>query len=867
MENRGSEWRKWDLHVHTPYTHLNKYQSTDDEFISQIIKENISVIGLTNYFKFTEEEYVLKKKLEEKGVVVFLNLEIRLTYQNKEDDCCDLHIIFDKDLSVEKIKDFLSNLTLSVNGNPIKAKDISNVNDGFKKAVVEFKDLTNTLKDESLGLANKYLIGFLSRGKGNARSSSVYETIAKEADLLIHSSDSEKSIIEDHAFWESQGKPLLQTSDAHNLDKIGTKFTWIKAVPVFEGLIQIKYEPTERVRIQDEKPDKKSVYNTIDSIQFTTVNNGFFTNKKIFLNPNLNTIIGGKSTGKSNLLRKIAKTIDKTQYAERTDKNLDWITQDLSIEWCGGDNTDKKILYIPQSFLIKDIEDRKDISKIIETALKGDKSRYKLYEDLEAYQHSIQNTISAKVDDLFENGRQQNLKEEKLRELGNKHGIQEQINKLQIEKIQLLKDLKIEEKEIEKLKDNQKKSEGYKNELSNLAKDSDILKSKIEFLGKYNDKILIEEKDFFINENIRNQVNTFYHEKNEEAFKLVVNFIELKLLDISKTNDTLNKAKDLVDSEILESNTKIQKQTFIEKIDNEIVTEQQKLKDREQLEKEIKLIVKSSQEIIDNIFIEFDKFYFGKESFVKGFTFNEDSLEIGYKLSTAHNSVFEWVKDNAINLKTSYCVSINEGFKNPINIDDYDTFLKCIKFFFIEAITNKIPFKYGHNSKSFIKKLLEDWFSLKTVMNYEGDPIEHMSDGKKAFVLLKLLINIDNSSYPIIIDQPEDSLDNRSIYNELTTYIKEKKRIRQIIIVTHNANLVVGADAENIIVANQHGNNSKNKNSVQFDYINGALEETKALDNKITTELERLGIKEHICSILEGGKLAFNKRKNKYNLN
>ena len=54
---------------------------------------------------------------------------------------------------------------------------------------------------------------------------------------------------------------------------------------------------------------------------------------------------------------------------------------------------------------------------------------------------------------------------------------------------------------------------------------------------------------------------------------------------------------------------------------------------------------------------------------------------------------------------------------------------------------------------------------------------------------------------------------------------------------------------------------------MQFDYINGALEETKALDNKITTELERLGIKEHICSILEGGKLAFNKRKNKYNLN
>lgn len=61
------------------------------------------------------------------------------------------------------------------------------------------------------------------------------------------------------------------------------------------------------------------------------------------------------------------------------------------------------------------------------------------------------------------------------------------------------------------------------------------------------------------------------------------------------------------------------------------------------------------------------------------------------------------------------------------------------------------------------------------------------------------------SKCPILIDQPEDDLDNRSIFDELIPFIRKKKIERQIIIVTHNANVVLGGDAEEIIVANQEG--------------------------------------------------------------
>ena len=83
--------------------------------------------------------------------------------------------------------------------------------------------------------------------------------------------------------------------------------------------------------------------------------------------------------------------------------------------------------------------------------------------------------------------------------------------------------------------------------------------------------------------------------------------------------------------------------------------------------------------------------------------------------------------------------------------------------------------------------------------------------------------------------------------------------------VSHNANLVVGADAEQVIVANRHGTDRKNDKNRMFDYLSGSLENTKApvIDSCI---LNTCGIREHTCKILEGGEEAFNKRIYKYNL-
>ena len=156
----------------------------------------------------------------------------------------------------------------------------------------------------------------------------------------------------------------------------------------------------------------------------------------------------------------------------------------------------------------------------------------------------------------------------------------------------------------------------------------------------------------------------------------------------------------------------------------------------------------------------------------------------------------------------------------------------------------------------------QQWYTINYNLQYDGDNFDQMSPGKKAFVVLTLILEFSKDKKPVIIDQPEDSLDNRAIYNDLTNYLKEKKKERQIILVTHNPNIVVGADAENVIVANQHSEDAPNTHEIQFEYTNGSLENTYSKDVKYT--LEKQGIREHVVEILEGGKEAFEKREKKY---
>ena len=204
----------------------------------------------------------------------------------------------------------------------------------------------------------------------------------------------------------------------------------------------------------------------------------------------------------------------------------------------------------------------------------------------------------------------------------------------------------------------------------------------------------------------------------------------------------------------------------------------------------------------------------------------------------------------------------NYVFNDEMHVSNFRAIFDKI----LDPSANNIRFNQGGTVQTIAVSLFNDYFSVNYELSQGGEDILKMSPGKKGMILLFLILHLSNADYPILIDQPEDNLDNRTVYTELKDFIKQKKIERQIITVTHNANIVVPTDAENVIVANQQGQDmGKNNAMYRFEYISGSLENTfrSAGTSGI---LHQMGIKEHVCEILEGGEAAFMEREKRYSL-
>lgn len=131
-------------------------------------------------------------------------------------------------------------------------------------------------------------------------------------------------------------------------------------------------------------------------------------------------------------------------------------------------------------------------------------------------------------------------------------------------------------------------------------------------------------------------------------------------------------------------------------------------------------------------------------------------------------------------------------------------------------------------------------YSLKDGESFK--PVEQGSPGQKTAALLAFILSY--GSEPLVLDQPEDDLDNHLIYDLIVTQLREIKQKRQILIVTHNANIVVNGDAENIIA---------------LDVRSG--------QTRIVTQggLQEPSIRHEICRVMEGGKDAFDQRYRRIN--
>ncbi len=138
-----------------------------------------------------------------------------------------------------------------------------------------------------------------------------------------------------------------------------------------------------------------------------------------------------------------------------------------------------------------------------------------------------------------------------------------------------------------------------------------------------------------------------------------------------------------------------------------------------------------------------------------------------------------------------------------------------------------------------------DYLRPKYNLQWGGRELDELSPGERGTVLLLFYLLLDSANVPLIIDQPEENLDNQTVFNVLVPAIKEARTRRQIVIVTHNPNLAVVCDADQIIYAHL----SKSEGN-RVTYLSGSIE------NPI--------INQKIIDVLEGTRPAFDNRESKY---
>ena len=862
---RGSEWRKWDLHIHTPasYDYKNK-GITNAEFIQVLEDNEISAVAITDHHIIDIDRIKdLSEKAKQKGIVVFPGIEILSDARGRE----PIHIIgiFSNKSNINHI------------WSQIKAKtDISKI-EGEGKAINEiYCNLNDTIKlIHELGGIVTIHAGHKSNSIENI-SHTIPQGDAQKQDIAgvvdIFEVENEQDVndyntIVNSAIEKTVNKrlPVIVCSDNHNINEYTVKQNcWIKANTTFEGLKQILYEPSDRVRIQEEKPEQKNDYQIINSISF---NNKEMGQQEILFNQNLNSIIGGRSSGKSILLGCLACLNDSGKEAKEPEEyfkdynsHVHEIAKKATVKWRDSSTDARKIIYYSQSEISQIVRPNEygitGINGLLEGIIKKEQGKLELIQQYDKELISIKTKINSKINDYCELKRQINEKNDLISEIGDKKGIIGEINKI--------------EKEIEFI---QKTAGDYLSDQENIAfkeqKDK-LEKNEIKINNLFSDKTqfnILKSADFFISFDSQisglsslyhDKVLSFYNEIKETVKEKWIQFVEKQIQDIASQEQLINsESTEITESNLFRKGKAYNDNNKILSSRNDVLKEEKNKKnmiEKEEVELEkLKMAKDSCKKEIWETYIIYKNL---TEKITNKLVINKDKVSISARSNLIYKKFFE-IALGAIDRRNKDVKKYD--YYSEISTENQEDLIREL----FDGITNDTVALKKDYQQTLVDLYSNCYYEISYDVIYEGDSFKTMSEGKKAFIVLRLLLDFDDSKCPIIIDQPEDDLDNRAIYEKLVTYLREQKKKRQIILATHNPNVVVGADSELVIVANQNGTDSPNQDELKFEYYGNGIEDSFK-DNTATTVLLKQGIREHICDILEGGNVAFQIREKKY---
>ncbi|RCW20769.1 TrlF family AAA-like ATPase [Marinilabilia salmonicolor] len=883
IEN-GAKFFRADLHIHS-YGEVGSYDVTDTgmtptNIIDKAIEEKLSIISITDHNSIGN----LKEAIEySEGKDIYLIPGVELSTSQGH------LLVYFPDLS--SISAFMGKLDISdnkelCNHTIVQCLDLAKKYDGIgilshidsdAGFEIYMKGYT-PFKEEILLHDNLY--GFEITKLNSIKWFTDLDDVEDRRNLI---NKRRKKLNEDPTL--DIAKTL--SSDSHSIEGFGKnldgakKLTRIKIDDFnFHSFKIALKDSAARVRLEDVIP------NSIPHFIGIKYHGGILDNQIIKFSKNLNCLIGGRGTGKSTILESVRTTSGNKTRNELVDNEV-WPDR-ISLVY--QDETGRIIEYAKDKLNspINQTDPENGLSYInIESIGQG--------ETAETIKNCDKDPIVLLdfIDDFIDFGDYKGADDEICQELLDNQSKLERLA-LEVSNVEEIKKAKLNsENQLNALKSKNAKKVveleeslagekllrdelvDYLNKLFKGIKDSLSDKSLFSLVLELDDSKVKIGKDEFaevknIVNNLSNNIDSISSQFNADS-KEVIESIKKQLKEWNaKEAKILNQIEEI--RKELESKGVKLDIAFIRKITKDVTDYTTKLNEIKKKQEELKKLKKERIELVNKRIDLKNKVYYLRHDYAKQLNDNLKSTVIDYGINLKFvQGTFSVELSNIIKECMGWRTSqvpkadlmVNQlGFHkiyNSINRNDIADIIKVKSTtgnsLFNSSEANIIIQELSKQENLFrIERCaFEDFPSInvtKLVIEPDGERktliknFSKLSLGQQQSIMLSILL-FSKRNCPLILDQPEDNLDSEFVFKTLVKNLRRIKEYRQVIVVTHNANIAVLGDAELIIP------------------LKSTSERTHILDRG---SIDNLRTKKHACDILEGGELAFRKRQEIYDL-
>jgi len=868
MENifqNGSKWLRADFHLHTradkkEFTYLGDDNSFVNDYVNQLVAQDIQIGVIANHNKFDPGEFkAIKKRARKENIFILPGVELSVN-----DGANGIHclLVFDFEKWYTNGDDFINQfLTAAFEGIENHENENTRCQYNLETVLQKLNGHANKGRDSFIVLAHvEQSSGFFHMPNGGHIQQLASNKLFRQFVLgfqKVRSFDKVndwKSWLKGYipAFVEGSDPKCLEETGRPQLQKDKEKRTFVKVGDFnFEAL---KYALTDfEHRIKDYKPALNNAY--IKSITFEYGRSDVET---IDFSPELNSLIGIRGSGKSSIIEILRYTLGVPLSPVAVDKNYkDGLIENVLKS--GGKSVVTVVNKNGEEYRIKKIYGQKE--DIFQADVPKPGISIEAIFDMPVY--FGQKDLSHK-DTNFEADFIRRLTGTRLKDIHSKIEHKKSEVEIAITEIKKYKNLSELKRDTETAMQNARhqleffREKGVEEKLKQQTLfDSDVSKMSHtdESLKSYLKELesVISNNNYFFQQEMTGSAmnNDFFEEAQALIQALKTEFEKLKTA-YGNSIQLQQRYKELMDSMTVkreglkEEFAKIKREINEEtvnpdnflKLNRQIEISKLKLLEIDRLEKKRKewqddLSTKLTE--LENLWVEEHQLLEKEVNRIKQTT---NKLDISVEFKGEREKFIDKMRQvfRGSGIRDKDYQEIEKNYKDFIQIHNDSSKLNDIL-----NENHLVDFKrrFWEN----LAELLTFKVNSRIIIQYNGKSLDKHSLGQRASALiLFLLAQKDNDI--LIIDQPEDDLDNQTIYDEVIKELKKLKGNMQFIFATHNANIPVLGDSEKVV-------------SCSYD------------EKKITVHsgtIDDHGTQQTIVDIMEGGKEAFSRREDIYRI-